>query len=171
VGAFTTKTAKKDGAGVLSPPKPREKTGPAVSHHHFRCVCARHHQMWVFLCRHQKREFFVITKTERNLRSPPNPGIVPKASDIHLFGDEVPSQKKSLKTSSFLTLANQHRFQRLIDRIGRLKEHLTWQQSAHRPVIMARSYAGWIIFGKLVRGLISKQMYWACHHQNRNSPY
>jgi len=65
VGAFTTKTAKKDGAGVLSPPKPREKTGPAVCHHHFRCVCARHHQMWVFLCRHQKREFFVTTKTER----------------------------------------------------------------------------------------------------------
>jgi hypothetical protein len=27
----------------------------------------------------------------------------------------------------------------LIDRIGRLKEHLTWQQSVHRPVIMARS--------------------------------
>ena len=82
VGAFTTKTAKKDGAWVLSPPKPRKKTEPAFCHHHFRCVCARHHQMWVFLCRHQKREFLSPPKLRENLKSPPNPGVTPKASDF-----------------------------------------------------------------------------------------
>jgi hypothetical protein len=63
-------------------------------------------------------------------------------SAVHLLGNQFPSQNVSLKTSSFLTLAIQHRFQRFINRIDRLKEHLTWKQSMHRPVIMARSYAG-----------------------------
>jgi len=53
-----------------------------------------------------------------------------------------PEPKTFFKTSSCLTLTNQHRFQPLIDRIDRLKEHLMWQKSLHRPVTMARSYAG-----------------------------
>jgi hypothetical protein len=43
-------------------------------------------------------------------------------------------------TSSFIVHANAHRSKALITRSNRLKELLTWQKSAHRAIIMSRSY-------------------------------
>jgi hypothetical protein len=89
---------------------------------------------------YEKRKTRQVTAT-RVVRAASAARAAPALSSSHLFGDQVPNQKFSLKTSSFLSLANQHRFQPLIYRIDRLKEHITWQQFMHRPVVMARSYA------------------------------
>jgi hypothetical protein len=37
--------------------------------------------MWIFLCCHQKR-FWSPPKPRENLKSPPNPGVAPKATDF-----------------------------------------------------------------------------------------
>jgi hypothetical protein len=77
VGVFTTKTAKKDGAEVLLPPNREKRRGRLLVTTIFVVL-----PNVGLLCRHQKREFLSPPKLRENLKSPPNPGVTPKASDF-----------------------------------------------------------------------------------------